>query len=480
MYIEQLQRRAIYIVMVCLKLMIIYFVLVNVSGNQCEEKEVLSFVACDNVIEDQCNYSVTLSQVFDILEACEMLTDSEPNHQYSSIYCNSTCYYSVEILFGSDYTLLENYTLIGLNNVLFGSLDTYTFTIRCTSILDNNVMNTGFTFIAVRNFTIENLNIIGCGTKHVSTSQFEVGVFVMFYAALLIQNSTDVVLNNVIISNSNGIGLSIIDSNGVVEITDSVFSNNTLKSSETSRYLTGGGGIYIELTECTPGLTNCNPVDNLFNKNALYTITNCSFIFNDARHNFSRFDLVAETYVIFGNGGGLLMFLFGQALNNTLYVYSSDFISNKANNGGGLSIDGRQNASNNSVSISDCTFYSNAAFVYAGGGASIGFTIYPNGGRTMHNHFVIRNCLFEQNKSPNGVGGGLSWYGSNEPLQPTNLFIITNSTFVGNKAQYGFAMQVNKDFSYFIANGTILTLIIADCIFSNNGVESAATSQFAS
>jgi len=72
-----------------------------------------------------------------------------------------------------------------------------------------------FTFITIRNLTIENLSIIGCGTKHVNTSQFEI---VMYFSAVLIQNSTDIVINNVGISDSNGIGLSIIDTNSIVEL----------------------------------------------------------------------------------------------------------------------------------------------------------------------------------------------------------------------------------------------------------------------
>jgi len=43
------------------------------------------------------------------------------------------------------------------------------------------------------------------------------------------------------ISDSNGIGLSIIDTNGIVEITDSEFSNNT---EEKGSKITGGDGIY--------------------------------------------------------------------------------------------------------------------------------------------------------------------------------------------------------------------------------------------
>ena len=277
--------------MVFLKLMIICLVFVNVSSDQCKERPSLSFIVCNT--EDQCDNSVTLSEVFDVLEACEKPSSCESSHRYGSICCNLTCYDFVEIIFGSDYLLRDNYTLVNIDNILFTSLAKEKFTIRCMHDYDEN---TGFTFIAIRNLTIENLNIIECGTKHVSTSQVEVGEFVMFSSAVVIQNSTDVLLNNIIISDSNGIGLSIIDTNGIVEITNSEFSNNT---AETRSNITGGGGIYIEFTKCTPGVTNCNPASNLFNHNSIFSIQNCSFECNDAINNNTRFDIAADTYVIF-------------------------------------------------------------------------------------------------------------------------------------------------------------------------------------
>ncbi|XP_065903791.1 uncharacterized protein [Dysidea avara] len=454
------------IVMVCLKLLIICVVFMEVSGDQCEEQPLLSFVVCDNAIEHSCNNSVALSQVFDILGTCEMTTSCEPSHQYStsSICCNSTCYYSVEIMFGSDYTLSENHTLIDLDNVLFGSLNSYSkFTVSC--IHDDNIMNTGFTFIAVRNLTIENLNIIGCGTIHVSTSSLNVGEFLMFYSAVFIQNSTDVTLHDVTISDSNGKGLTIIDTNGTVEITDSIFRNNTI---DASRNLSGGGGIYVEFTECSPNITDCNSTENYFNRDSVYNITKCSFVDNTASYFGSDYNDDVGTYIVIGRGGGMLVLFFGQALNNKLYVHSSNFCSNQANQGGGITVHVIHNASLNQVYITDCLFHNNVAFDFQGGGVSIGFVNYEPGDNVTYNNFTVNRCKFIQNEAPNGAGGGLSWYGS-EPSEPTNSFVVINSTFLYNKAQVGFAMQVN-DLFHLITNGRTSPLIVKDCNFTNNGV----------
>ena len=449
--------------MAFLKLLIMCVILMNECGVDGEEQRSLKYIVCDNFIDDGCSNSVTLSQVSDELEACKMTMSCEPNH--CTICCNSTCYNSVEIIFGSDYHLSENYTLIDLDNVLFGSLDSYTFTISCTH--DDHVMNTGFTFIAVRNLTIQNLKIIGCGKVHNSTSLLNFREFLMFYSSVFIQNSTNITLKNVNISDSYGTGLSIIDTNGTVEITGSIFSNNAV---DTNRNHSGGGGIYVEFTECTPGVIYCNPAENQFNKYSLYYIENCLFEYNIARHSGSDPDYSNDigTYIVIGYGGGMLMYFFGQASFNTLYITSSNFSSNQANQGGGLSVSSRQNASHNQVYVTECLFHNNVAFSFQGGGASIGFIDYQPDEKTMFNHFTIHSCRFVQNEAPNGAGGGLSWYGS-EPIEPTNSFVVNNSTFFGNKAQVGFAMQVN-DLFHLITNGRNLPLIVKDCNFTHNGV----------
>jgi len=461
--------------MVFLKYAIMYVILQNVFGDQCEEQPALKFVVCDNdnFIDNGCSNSVKLSQVFDVLEMCKMAMSCEPNH--TSICCNSSCYNSVEIMFGSDYSLSENYTLIDLDNVLFGSLGSYIFTISCMH--SNEITNTGFTFISVRNLTIENLKIIGCGTTHVSTSLLKFREFLMVYSSVFIQNSTNITFKNVNISHSYGTGLSFIDTNGVVEITDSKFSNNKV---DTKKNHSGGGGIYVEFTECTLGNTDCNPAENQFNSYSVYNIKNCIFEYNIARHSGSDLDYSnnAGTYIVIGYGGGMVMYFFGQASYNTLYIDSSIFFSNQANQGGGLSLSSRQNACYNQVYVINCLFHNNVAFRFQGGGASVGFISYQPGEKTKFNNFTVHSCRFIQNEAPNGAGGGLSWYGS-EPSEPTNSFEVINCTFLSNKAQVGFAMQVN-DLFHLITNGKNLPLIVKDCNFTHNGVIDSEYPEFSS
>ena len=61
----------------------------------------------------------------------------------------------------------------------------------------------------VRNLVIINISIVGCGMKHNSTNDIGERKFIIVCSALynFIQNSTNIILDNVTISESNGMGL---------------------------------------------------------------------------------------------------------------------------------------------------------------------------------------------------------------------------------------------------------------------------------
>ena len=248
--------------------------------------------------------------------------------------------------------------------------------------------------------------------------------------------------------------------------------NNSLNSSEQSKFLTGGGGVYIEFTKCTPGERNCNSTSNNFNKLTQYTIDHCVFEENVAIYQFNSTtpeDLSRGVFITFGTGGGLSLWLYGHAENNSFQVTSTRFMSNRACFGGGLYVHNRQNARYNSVRVSWCHFEGN--FVDgSGGGLIIGYAIYQTDGQSLFNTYVIANCLFEQNQAR--IGGGISGFGSLEPrrTQPTNRFEVHNCSFENNGAQYGSAVEVNKEYFDSISIGTKFTLILNNCTFSNNNL----------
>ena len=469
--------------MMLLKWIVLYVLIVPILTDSDRDKKSITCTVDD---------SESLKCVLSLMMSCLMSTNystgcntSDRDHcRNSSCHLQSlpACYSSIDVLFiGGIYTLEENYTFENLQNVRFsGNISSMPSTIKCTT---ENDSNSGIAFIQVKNLTIEHLNIIGCGMKHVSTSTSNVGEFITHLSALYIQNSTNILLSSVNISNSNATGLSIVDSNGTISIINSFFTANRITfPAELSTVISGGGGIYIEYTECAPGVRNCDSSDYVFANNSVINVENCVFDQNRALYNFSDSlteHLDSRTYIGFGAGGGLSLQFNGQIMDGSIHVtvVSSNFSNNEANNGGGLSLAGRYDISNIYLKISKCMFLNNSATSFGGGGVVIGFVIFSTQERMTQNTIIIEDCSFECNRSP-VVGGGLSWHGGTELLgtRQTNQFEVSRCSFTYNQALYGSAIQINKEYFELIPNGTFLNLIIDSCKFTYNSANVQLTS----
>ena len=389
--------------------------------------------------------------------------------QQLSNCCNST---DITIEPGN-YNLALSYELADLHDIRIRS-ETKAVIQCAVNINGTYDFDAGFAFVRVRNLVITNISIVGCGMKHVTTNHIGAGKFITVRSALYIQNSTNIILENVAISESNGIGLLVYDTNGTVNISKSFFINNNLNVFEQSKLFTGGGGVYIEFTECAPGVTQCDSTTNYFNELTKYTIDQCIFEGNSAIYHLNGSqpeNLATGVFITFGTGGGLSLWLYGHAQNNSFQVTSTSFTSNRARYGGGINVHSRQHTQYNNVIISKCSLVGNYADE-SGGGLTLGYVIYQTGGQSLFNTYTVANCIFEQNQAVVGVGGGIVSFGSREPqrTQPTNHFEIRNSSFINNGAQYGSAIQMNKEFFDSIAVGTIFTLVLNNCTFSNNNL----------
>ena len=400
-------------------------------------------------------------QINDTVYQCGSITEL---FQQLSKCCNSTDVY----IEPGNYDLAVSYELADLHDIRIRS-ETEAV-IQCAANVNGTYdFDTGIAFLRVTNLVITNISIVGCGMKHNTTNRIRAKTFIIVRSALFIQNSTNISLNNITITKSNGIGLLIYDTNGFINIAKSSFMNNSLNSSEQSKFLTGGGGVYIEFTRCTPGERKCNSTSNNFNKLTQYTIDHCVFEENVAIYRFNSTtpaDLSRGVFITFGTGGGLSLWLYGHAQNNSFQVTSTRFISNTALFGGGLYVHNRDNTRYNSVWISWCRFEGNFGEV-GGGGLIIGYGIYQTGGRSLFNTYVIANCSFEQNQG--GIGGGISGFGSLEPQsKPTNRFEVHNCSFINNGAQYGSAIQINKEYFDSIVIGSRFALLLNNCNFTSN------------
>ena len=108
--------------------------------------------------------------------------------------------------------------------------------------------------------------------------------------AVYLLNCTDVRIWRVDIQSSDGTGLSIYDTNGTVNIELCNFINNSPVQSNT-----GGGGLHIEFTLCSPGIVgNCSD-HNRSNQLSKYTIQNCTFLYNVAICPLDKHTLISPS-----------------------------------------------------------------------------------------------------------------------------------------------------------------------------------------
>ena len=416
----------------------------------------------------------SLYQVFQLLLTCCNLTNNN--------CCNST---DISIIESGSYPLNISFTFTNFTNIRLSSdRNSVAAEIKCTSNINgSHSFDTGLAFVGVKNLSVEHLNITGCGMKH-NSSVFISTQFIVLRSALFILNSRAVSISNINISDNNGVGILIYDTNGTVGIVDSLFVGNKLKDVEKTKHFSGGGGVYIEFTNCTPGVSTCDPTNNMHHSNSVYNVDNCVFKNNAALYKFSENEpdqLAGNIHVYFGVGGGLSVQLHGLAYNNLFSISNNIFDSNEANAGGGLTVDIKQSASNNTVIISNSSFHNNSAHMYqGGGGAFIGVALYRKNDKSFNNSFLLNNCTFISNHALKGTGGGIMGYASHEPgiAQATNKFVVNNSKFINNEAQYGSAIQINKEYHASIVEGNMLTFIMDGCLFIENNLQSIQNTTF--
>ena len=419
----------------------------------------------------------------------------------SSISCNSlSSAFNVShrasstqyvLLIGTHY--LDQFTPMfeGLTTIAFsGSGKSFSDTvIHCTS-------NTaGLAFENVTDIAFSNITFFNCSAIRNSTSKnfhhedSKYTVFT-FYVALYFYYCQNVNMSFIKVDHSpNATGVVMYDTDGTNTITNCVFSNNTVDPE--NRRFPGGGGFYVEFTYCIPGDTHCG--DNQFtvrshtsrNTNSHYIFDSC--IFSENRANNSDTGSSNSTFIVpfradhdaFGRGGGLSIFMNGDANNNMFTISSCHFIENSALWGAGLFVEFHDDTFENTVEVVDSWMSDNKCYfnIYSGtsgGGMRIGHYVYGNESETIPldrtgNHVVVNRCHFINNAALNGGGLSVSptvQYGG--PDQVATIDVI-ESTFQGNTAKLGAAIHIDR--FVMILDGHIINVNINSCEFDCNSVE---------
>ena len=349
--------------------------------------------------------------------------------------------------------------------------------------------NSGFTYIYVSNIKLENITIQNCGVRRQSTTVIynkseiieDNHPFITIGVTFIYSNSITIVHAN--FRHNKGVALAFYDVGTYIKVEDCDFSTNLEHRKSYSSNFSSGGGIYIEYTQCGafPPFNCAHSKQREYNHNTKINIARTSFQNNSAerRYNFSKPEIpLNKTYITFGKGGGLSIYIFGNAKNNTFMLRDSHFNNNRALWGGAVDISFKGECESNRVSIENVKFENNVA-TYAGGAVRIesiyvdDFNHYAQPrkltfGNTVHLNF--------SNFTRNGAiwGGGLSIYGTTRVLYIQNPedrnYVIHHCNFLKNYATVGFAVglstiNLNPDA---IVPGLSYHLVIKNCNFAEN------------
>jgi predicted outer membrane repeat protein len=370
-------------------------------------------------------------------------------------------------------TLRELITFENISNLSIHGKDATT-TILCQS-MGHGSYNSGFVFKHASDLHLSNLIIFGCGGIHESTSKNVSGpnskAFLHFKTALYFENCINVAITQIAVKNTSGIGLVFYNSRGMIKIRFSYFGNNFVPTNLENDF-PGGGGVYIEFTPCIPGSNSGKSIcvtNSDYNTGGHYVIQTCTFTLNSAYSARSYFK--QSGFRTFGQGGGLLISLRGNASKNIFTIKNCSFTNNSALWGGGLHLFIANSSTENNITVSETRLEGNQA--NDGGG---GVTIYISSPYSRREAPLSKNIiLFERcniTKNSARQGGGMIVFFSiaYAKQRESNKLYFLNTIWDGNTAISSAAVDITaKDVSYTV-HGPFPIFI--DCKFLSNRVHS--------
>ena len=417
--------------------------LMSFSGYGCNSEEVseLKYVInCDPHLDGQCSTS-----------SLEWIA--------SDVAQNSQCNINVNININTSQLLLKgNATFSGIQILTINGKNDLNTTITCQEGDDYP----GLIFRSINGLEIRDLSLVNCGALY--SKRFS------YSSAITIIDCKDVLVENVNIMKSVGLGLCIFEQQGgFVQVRSSTFTDNILPEHYHDLRINGGGGVYV----------------GNFKRNALeyepitFRFERCSFERNVAHsryYNFLYTNDLGEPVSGHGLGGGAAI-LFDKGLKDVHVIFSQCiFLKNEAFKGAGICVDieGHRTEETRNVSFrlensifegNGCSSSNPAA---SGGGASFNFASH-NRTNFDSNRFVLFNVTFKNNCAH--FGGGLYFYSehlANAAL--SNTFNVEKCNFIGNSAHAGSAVDITPNVFERLSNGILTIPVFKDCTFSNNTV----------
>ena len=298
----------------------------------------------------------------------------------------------------------------------------------------------GLIFTGSKAITIENVTFNECGINFSDVNSIGTDMLPLRSAVYFIL-CEDVSISFTQIINSNGGGIAIHDTGGIINIR---LSNFSVTSEATS-------GVIINL-----------PGNGTQFNNGSYAISKCVFQGNKAANTCCDVPI---------SGGGLAIRFHGSSHGNQVTVESCIFDSNLANEGSGMFIQFKEQSEQNTVTIKSTNFSSNVVDSNfsvgthtSGSGAKVSF----ESDDSIENDVIVQDCTFYNNSADVGGGVSVSANGNCRNSSTVNRMNFTKCIFVKNHADYGAAMDLYKQSNLLDFKKVIVTVL--DCSFLQNGI----------
>ena len=393
------------------------------------------------------------------------------NYALGGVANNNT---RLQLVSGSFNLSTHNTKLIGLSSITIEGAGVLQTVVTC------NYSDAGLYFVEVDHLTIANLTISNCGMLQNSTT-WNISSAAKYRSAVTVYNSSNVVVHSVTFRHNNGIGLSIVNTGGVVTISNSIFDSNYVNGD--GKY-PGGGGFYIEFPFCYPGnFNNSASLSDSRNSHSQYTVDSCYFTSNIAARKMvqNSLNVSLSSYCLtetFGRGGGMSIFIRGYATNNTITITNTVFTSNIAEWGAGLLVNFDHYSNSNKVLVkgnsqfsnNHCNINTSHSGSGGGGGVQIVYSSFENTYSPVNNEVLFSQCNFTNNTAY--WGGGVSYAMFKEQKQlGTNTLHFADCSWQNNVARFGAAIDLSL-YQSLLVSGVVQPVIVEDCFFVENSLSS--------
>ncbi len=362
---------------------------------------------------------------------------------------------------------LEIVSSVSLNSKLDFSLMTAVSIIGYGSVVHCYGNNGGLTFRNSTNIFIQGITFFNCGSRHDSTSTdfMNKNNTLVVKSALYFIYCTNITLYTVSIEHSDGVGVTVYNSDGLIQFYKCNMTENAVHSVSRNDFA-GGGGIRIGITSCPVGTTctNWRNFSKEFNIGTSYVFEECVFEGNLASTLHEELSSVVSGPSVkqrLGRGGGLYILLGRFSTEVDISIINCRFSGNSAIWGGAVFVSITDSARNNSVKFTNCTFQHNNS-TRGDGAMSLSFHVTS---KLEHNSVEVKHCYFIENFAPSGGGVGIFTSRKFVGLSMNTIFFV-DCHWLGNSAHYGAGLELQSD-QAFDQQGAVT---LESCAFIGNTV----------